>query len=441
MRHLYPQYRDVFMTGDTMTLRTTALSSAIFASIALTAGAEDIVLDYMLWSSDQAEIEVTAIAAFEAANPGVTVNVQSMPPSDYWPRVSALAASGDLPDVMAMSSGFVAEWAEAGNLQDLAPHLAEVSLEGYFARAVEIGQIDGQQVAFPQNWVAPVLYYNRTAFDAAGIDYPSADWTWDDFRAAAEALTIDENGDGTAEQYGYWVYGRYAQTDPWVFRNGGRYINDDATALEINAEAERALAFLAGIVDAGFAPRPQDLEGIRQQDVFGTGLAAMWVDGSWNIDNTRKLVGDNFEWSIAQVPVGPDATAETARAYAWADMLAVTKDSKHSDLAAALVLHLTGPSLTAENFTAGKVPAWTATAQSEAWLGRGQQPDNMELILEIGTQPLYTGFTRSWSAWRGYAAAGSGGLNGELDEVFNGRKTLADALAAATAYGNDVLSR
>jgi len=418
-----------------------ALCASVLACLAGVASAEETTLTYMLWSTDQVEVEASAIAAFEAANPGVTVEVQAMPPNDYWPRVSALAAAGDLPDVMAMSSGFVQEWAEAGNLLDLAPLIGEASLDGYFESAVEIGQIGDRQVAFPQNWVAPVLYFNRNAFDAAGVDYPSADWTWDDFRAAAEALTIDENGDGTPEQYGYWVYGRYAQTDPWVFRNGGRYVTEDGSALEINAAAANALAFIASIVDDGFAPRPQELEGIRQQDVFGMGMAAMWVDGSWNIDNTRNMVGDSFEWGIAQVPMGPDATPETAVAYAWADMLAVTTDSEQTDLAWSLVQHLTGPTLTAADFTAGKVPAWTATAQTEEWLGRGQQPDNMELILEIGTQPLYTGFTPNWSAWRGYAAAGSGGLNGELDEVFNGRKSLDEALAAATAYGNDVLSR
>jgi len=424
-----------------MTMIKTALCASLLSSAALMASAQETTLTYMLWSTEQAEIEVDAIAAFEAANPGVTVEVQAMPPSDYWPRVSALAASGDLPDVMAMSSGFVQEWAEADNLLDLGPYLGGTALDGYFESAVEIGRIGDRQVAFPQNWVAPVLYYNRSAFDAAGLDYPSSDWTWDDFRAAAEALTVDENGDGTPEQYGYWVYGRYAHTDAWVFRNGGRFINEDGTEMAIDDAAVNALGFLASIVDDGFAPRPQEMEGIRQQDIFGMGMAAMWVDGSWNIDNNRTLIGDDFEWGITQVPMGPDATPETAAAYAWADMLAVTTDTEQADLAWALVQHLTGPTLSASDFTGGKVPAWTATAQTEEWLGRGQQPDNMELILEIGAQPLYTGFTRNWSAWRGYAAAGSGGMNGELDEVFNGRKPLDEALAAASAYGNDILSR
>ena len=53
----------------------------------------------------------------------------------------------------------------------------------------------------------------------------------------------------------------------------------------------------------------------------------------------------------------------------------------------------------------------------------------------------YTGFSKNWSGWRGYDSTGSSGMNGELDEVLNGRKSLDDAIEALVIYGNDVLSR
>ena len=65
------------------------------------------VLKYMVWSDSELERERPMIAAFEAANPGVKVESSAMPPKDYWPRLSALAAAGDLPDVFWMSSGFI----------------------------------------------------------------------------------------------------------------------------------------------------------------------------------------------------------------------------------------------------------------------------------------------------------------------------------------------
>ena len=413
------------------------------AALALTtSAAAETTLTYMMWDPAQLEVEQAAIAEFEAANPGVTVEMQAMPPSDYWPRLSALAASGDLPDVFAMSSGFVQSWAEAGNLADLSEVISEEDLAQYYDSAISVGVIDDARVAFPQNWVAPVMFYNKDAFDAAGVDHPSADWTWDDFLAAATALTVDENDDGTPEQYGMWLYGRYAQIEPWIFRNGGRLLNEDKTALDPTPEAINALQFLTDLtIEHGVAPKPADLEGIRQQDVFGMGMAAMWVDGSWNIANTRTVAGDNFAWGIAQVPVGPDATEDTARAYAWADMLSVAETSENKDLAWSFIQHMVGEGRTASDFLGGKVPAFRTIAESAEWLEADQQPANKALLLEIGTQPIETGFSKDWSAWRGYAASGSGGMNGELDEVFNGRKDLDAATEAFVAYGNDVLSR
>lgn len=406
------------------------------------AAAQDTVLRYMMWDPDQLEVEQATIEAFEEANPGVTVEVQAMAPEDYWPKLSALASADDLPDVFAMSSGFVAAWGAAGNLADMTDLMAETDLSAYFDGAMSVGVVDGKQIAFPQNWVAPVLYYNKDAFDEAGVSYPAADWTWDDFREAAKALTVDTNGDGTVDRWGLWIYGRYAHVDAWVFRNGGRYLNADETKLEPNEEAVNTLRFLTDLVLVDeVAPKPQEMEGIRQQDVMGLGMAAMWVDGSWNIANMRQVAGDSFNWGIAQVPAGPDATEETMAAYAWADLLSVAGNSENKALAWAFIQHMVGGGRDASDFLGGKVPAYKAIAESEAWLEKDQQPDNKGLILEIGAQPTYTGFSRDWSKWRGYVAEGAGGMNGELDEVFNGRKSLDDAIAAFVDYGNDVLSR
>jgi len=411
------------------------LISIAALAISTSLAAAQTTLNYMMWDPNQLEIEQATIAAFEEANPGVKVEAQAMPPKDYWPKLSALAAAGDLPDVFAMSSGFVKGWAAAGNLADMTAVTEGDDLSVYYEGSLTPGVVDGKMVAFPQNWVAPVLYYNRDMFDAAGLEYPKADWTWDDFRTAAKALTTDD-------QWGFWVYGRYAHVDTWTFRNGGRYVSADESTIELNNAAKNTLKFLTDLVLVDkVAPMPQEMEGIRQQDVFPLGMAAMWVDGSWNIANVRKVADPSMNWGIAQVPMGPDATDDTAAAYAWADMLAIAETSEKKDLAWKFIQHMVGGGRTADDFKGGKVPAYRAIAESEEWLDRDQKPDNKELILQIGAQNVYTGFTNNWSSWRGYAAEGQGGMNGELDEVFNGRKSLDQAIDDFTTYGNQVLAR
>ncbi|SFV38678.1 ABC-type glycerol-3-phosphate transport system, substrate-binding protein [Devosia crocina] len=421
------------------------LRLATLAALAGTCGVaaqEQVTLRYMQLSVPALEAERPVIAAFEAANPGVRIEAQAMPSSEYWRSLSARAAAGDLPDVMAMSSAFVQQWARAGNLSALDEYLAEVDTGAFYESALGFGQVDGSTFAFPQNWVAPVLYFNKDAFDAAGVEYPTTAWSWEDFRAAAKALTIDENGDGRPEQWGFWFDGRYTNVEPWIFRNAGLLLTEDRAAIDPTPEAIKAMEFLVSLVmEEKSAPMPKDLEGIRPQDVFGLGMAAMWVDGSWQIDNNRQVIADQFEWGMSEVPLGPDATEETARVYAWADMLSVTKDSAHQDLAWQFVLHMSGPGRQASDFPGGKVPAYIPVAQDRAWLEEGMLPAEKSLLLEMGGKAAYSGFSDDWSAWRGYGASGSGGMNGELDEVLNGRKALDDALAAAVAYGNDILSR
>jgi multiple sugar transport system substrate-binding protein len=425
-------------------IRNTAFAVAL-ATTAMTtspAWAADVTLRYMSFDPVQLEQEKPAIAAFDAANPGIKVQAQALPQKDYWPNLSALAASGSLPDVMMMSSGYIQQWVEAGNLADLTSFTTSLNLAGYTESAVQVARIKGGLFAVPQSWQGPVLYYNQDAFDAAGLSYPTSGWTWRDFLAAAHKLTIDKNGDGNPDRWGYSVFGRYAQTDGWVYRNGGRYLNADATALQPNPQAISALSFLTDlVVKEKVAPPPKDMEGVRYQDIFPLGMAAMWVDGSWSISNNRTVIGNKFRWGIAEIPLGPDATPETTRAYAWPDMLAVGATSKNQKIATAFIKHMTDGSRSAKDFRGGKVPAFKEVAERAEWLERDQQPGNKEVILKIGQQQLYTGFSKNWDAWRGYGASGSGGVNGELDEVFNGRKSLNDAVKSFVDYGNGVLKR
>ena len=83
------------------------------------------------------------------------------------------------------------------------------------------------------------IVYNKTLFDEAGLEYPNADWTWDDFRAAAKALT-----DPAKKQFGFsypmdasedsvWHY------DPLLWQNGGSILNEDNTQAAFNSPEGR----------------------------------------------------------------------------------------------------------------------------------------------------------------------------------------------------------
>src|SRR5437868_5701413 len=70
--------------------------------------------------------------------------------------------------------------------------------------------------AAPMEWVTAAIYYNKDLFDKAGLAYPTAAWTWDDFAKDAAALTDKANG-----VYGAAVYAEYqAGWGGWVASEG-----------------------------------------------------------------------------------------------------------------------------------------------------------------------------------------------------------------------------
>ncbi len=70
-------------------------------------------------------------------------------------------------------------------------------------------EADGEFYAVPIKQEVYVVFYNKDIFDAAGVAYPKAPWTWDDMIATAEKLTDPSKG----------VYGLYLDRygAPWGF--------------------------------------------------------------------------------------------------------------------------------------------------------------------------------------------------------------------------------
>jgi len=389
--------------------------------------------------SDDKERELIAICESEL---GVTVdytNVTGTGVGELMAELRAQATAGQLPDVFWMSSGFVDEFAQDGllyNIQEFVDRDIMPVADDYFTASFDAGRwpskSDGDMYAFPNHFVETVLYYNVDAFDAAGLEYPAEGWTWDDFLAAAQALTIDTNSDGLMDQYGYYFFGRYAHVESWVYQNNGRWLNDDKTRFEPDDAAIEAVEFLNALVNEfGVAPTPAEMEGI--DNPFAQGIAAMWVDGSWAIGGLRD---SEINFALASIPRGPQWVEDTA--YGWSDMTAVGATTAHPEEAWALIRCLTGENRTPELVEDGKIPVYRASA-GDAWLETDQLPTNKDFLLAWADYIGPTSFTPGWGEWRGYV--GGAGLQGQLTEAFNGNISVADAIATAGNVANDVLAR
>lgn len=393
------------------------------------------------WSFNEAEAEIV-----EACQAELGLNVEYTPFSgsgvaDLMTELRGLATARRLPDVFWMSSGFVDEFAQDGLLYNIQPLVDRDVLSeadnwnvGAFNAARTPDKTEGDMHAFPIYFVETVLYYNKDLFDAAGLDYPNSEWTWDDFLAAAQALTMDENDDGLMDQYGYYGFGRYAHVESWVYQNGGSLLDAERSSFAPNAQALEAMEFMNALINEhGVAPQPAEMAGL--DNPFRSGLAAMWIDGSWGIGGNRDIEGLNF--GISSVPRGPSWEKDTA--YGWSDMVAVSASSENPEAAWSLVQCLAGPERSIARSGTSSIPVWSATANSDAWLEADKQPANKAFLLEWAQAVGPNSFTPGWGEWRGYVDGA--GLQGQLDEAFNGNQTVEEAVEAATETANNVLDR
>ncbi len=422
------------------------LMAIVLVSVAPTMAQDEVTIRYFMWDPSFEETE-RGMADICAAELGINVEMQVISTPDYWTRLQAAAAAEDLPDVFTMSSGFVDEWAANSLMLDIQEYVDRDIMpeaENYFTGLFDVARYpdknESNMYAFPFAFVETVLFYNQDMFDAAGVEYPNPEgWTWDEFLAAAQALTTDEGEDGLVEQYGFWFYGRYAHIESWVYQNGGDILSADRQSFEADENAVETFAFLDALIhEYGVSPEPAEMEGIRQQDVFPLGMAAMWVDGAWNIANNRtQLEGQDVNWALAPIPRGPNWVED--QAYGWPDLLAIAPNTEHAEEAWQFVRCITGPARTVELTFPGKIPIYRPTAEAEEWLELDQMPGNKSFLLDWAVFTGPTSFTPGWGEWRGYTDGA--GLQGQLDAVFNGQTDLESAIAAVTEYANGVLAR
>jgi len=428
-----------------ITMMLMLLVAPLFANSQSEAEAtEEVVLQYWSWDPELKTRNETMIEKFEAVNPGIKIEMTTIEPKEYWTKIRIMASQQNLPDVFNLSAGYLEEWAQNGLLLDLGSFIdndldKNTFYMNLFDAVKELSGTDSYY-AFPYALVTTCMYYNKDLFDEAGISYPDSDWTWTDFRDAAIKLTKDKDNDGSIDQWGYWFYGRYAHIESWVYSNDGYLINRDSMKFSPDSNAMEAIKFLTDLVLVdNAAPSKKEMSAFRQQDVFPQGAAAMFVDGSWNIDNNRNVAGDSMNWGIAELPIGPNGDGSLT--YGWPDSLAISPNTKHAEAAWKFTKFAAGEGLSMDMVMAGKIPSYRPLTESEAFLEKDQQPSNKDLLIKQAAEEMRTSFTLSWGEWRGYGAAEALGFNGLIDGIIDSEIPFDKAIELANKNINTVLDR
>ena len=354
------------------------------AALAQVVSEEEATIRITQWVADDV-IDATdaAIARFAESHPNVTIEANYVPiGAGNWGEYNNAfineVAAGNAPDIVGAAIEGFAEMAATDVLMDLDTLAANDEGAKAIMAGISSNMLDGMRTRgtdelnfFPTQWNNIVMYYNRDLFDAADVSYPANDWTWDDFLAAAEALTIKED-DGKVTQYGYFVPGFNFGLQPWFFTNSASILNNAWTEPTVDtAEYRESLQFLSDLINVhSVAPAYEPGVGTER---FTAGQVAMFSAGHWPVPAIRDAGLENVG-----VQFMPMNTVQTT--VFGIGGLAILKDTPDPDLAWAFLAEMTGEEYQQGLADGGaaipSVRAFAITPEYVAW------PYNSEIFYE-----------------------------------------------------------
>ena len=336
------------------------------------------------------------IEAFEAAHTDIAVEAVALDSGDATLTSGALAARPDVPwlqlggayqpwlwtalasptapDVFVLSYNRFPAFAARGVLEPLGPYLragSDLATDDFYPTALDAFRTpdiaDDGLGALPLNASSLAVYYNRDLFDEFGVKQPGDGWDWDRFADAAEALTVDRDGDGQIGVHGLAIEPRLSRSAAFVWGAGGDLVDDHDLPTKLTLDSPAAQTGLRRFAELGPAGRnttPTNAQARQFGDLarFCTGRAAMFVHSRRVVPFLRETPGLN--WDVAPLPV--DATPANVL---HSDGLAMLTGARDKEAAWAFISFAAGPvgqTVLAE--TGRTVPSLRSVAESDAFL-------------------------------------------------------------------------
>lgn len=357
------------------------------------------------------------IEAFQAQHPHVEVELVSTAGSGLVDKMRTMLAGGAPLDIGYMDPWLVVEWGKEGILENLQPYIERESL--HFAAwppaFFDLYRVDGGIYALPQDIQISGIFYNKNAYDAAGLAYPTPDWTYDNLFENSRRLTVAGPAGDAVQRYGFRLPGGRNWV-PLVWGFGGELVDNWAAPTRFignTAEVAAALQYMNDLVASGLV---QDRSAPPVIESFMQGLVAMVFTNSIVLGHFHEI--EDFAWDVAPLPHGPGGSTPFINAIGWF----MFSTSQHKQEAWDLLrFFTTEEALRRRVEIIGNVAPSIAVTQ-DSWLPHYAAPENRHLLLhniDMARSP----WPISNDLWRVIDEEGSAAIWGEkpvnsaLDEM------------------------
>lgn len=400
------------------------------------------VVTVRLWDEQVAAAYRESFAAFTRENPGIEIHTTLVSYASYFDTLRTDVAGGGADDIFWINNSHFAEYADNGRLMPVQPSPDwEPSVVGQFTRNDMLWGV-------PQLTDAGIaLYYNADLLDAAGITADAlgnARWdpdpARDTLRPLLARLTIDAAG-RSADAPGFdplrvrqWGYNaandlqginlNYIGSAGGVFSEGDRFAFD-------SPQAAAALGYVVDLINVEHVSPPAsdtNDNGDFSRNQFLSGRMAVFQSGTYNLAQIASQA--RFRWGVAMLPVGPAGRVSVTNGIVAAGNSA----SRHPEAVRAVLAWLGGAGNAYLGRSGSAIPAVLSAQQVYRDYWTAKKVDVTPFFAVLDGQriaaPGGVGF-----------AAGFQAIKPFFDEMFLGRRPVAETLAAAQHAANTAAQR
>ena len=422
--------------------------TALLAGVATLLGrtsepAGKTIVTVRLWDEQVAAAYRESFVEFSRQHPDIDIRTNLVSYATYFDTLRTDVAGGGADDIFWINNSHFAEYADNGRL------MAITASPDWDRSVIEQFTRTGVLWGVPQLTDAGIaLYYNADLLAAAGVDpatLGAARWDpdpgLDTLRPLLARLTVDANGKASAtagfdarriRQWGYnaandlqGINLNYIGSAGGVFADGDRFAFD-------NPQTVTAFQYIVDLINRDYvAPPASDTNdnGDFSRNQFLSGRMAVFQSGTYNLAQIADQA--RFRWGVTMLPTGPAGRVSVTNGI----VAAGNPTSRHPDAVRA-VLDWLGS--TAGNEYLGRrgaaIPAVRPAQRAyfDYWSARNIDVTPFFSVLD-GPRieaPGGAGFAAGYQAIKPY-----------FDEMFLGRKPVAQTLTAAQQAANTAAQR
>ena len=386
-------------------------------------------LSVMIWDNYQ-EPGLKEIIADFTEETGIEAELQVVQWNEYWTLLEAGAQGGEMPDVFWMHSNESQRYMSNEILLDLTDKASDselVDMSKYPEEIKELYTYDGKVYGIPKDIDTIALWYNKTMFDEAGVDYPDETWTWDTVVENAKKLTKEDGS-----QYGIAIRNDNNQEAYYniVYDMGGEIISDDKkTSGYDDPNTIKAMQYIEKLIQDGSMPSMETMSENNSDILLKSGKSAMSFHGSWMVSTFKQedYIKENCDCAVMPMDADSGRRVSIYNGLGWA----AAANGDNTENAWKLIEYLGSEKAQQKQAELGiTMSAWDGT--SDTWAGCAPE-FNLQAYLDMRDDMVVRPYSRNTVTWENRASE-------IFKDVYSGNMSMEDACKQIAEEMNATLS-